>query len=124
MALTKRQIRARYARTEHGYKSRMLESARHRAKKRGIEFSITTDDIVIPERCPLLGIPLLRHTGYRSDSNPSLDRIDNSKGYVPGNVQVISLRANRLKSDATLAELIQLTVALAAKVGTISSPCY
>jgi hypothetical protein len=35
----------------------------------------------------------------------SLDRIKNSRGYVPGNVLVISLRANLLKGQATLAEL-------------------
>jgi hypothetical protein len=42
--------------------------------------------------------------GKRPDS-PSIDRIDNSKGYVKGNRVVISMRANRLKSDMTLCEL-------------------
>lgn len=35
----------------------------------------------------------------------SLDRIDNSKGYVRGNVMVISLRANAIKNNATAEEL-------------------
>jgi hypothetical protein len=37
---------------------KMFHNAQHRAKRKGIPFSITIDDIVIPETCPLLGIPL------------------------------------------------------------------
>jgi hypothetical protein len=37
--------------------------------------------------------------------NYSLDRIDSSKGYIKGNVWVISLRANRIKNDSTPQEL-------------------
>ncbi len=55
------------------------------------------------ESCPILHIKLT-HDGNR-DHSPSLDRIIPQKGYVKGNVQVISLRANRIKSDATLEEL-------------------
>jgi hypothetical protein len=65
-------------------------------------------DITIPDVCPLLGIPISLETGdKRSPHNPSLDRIDPdpSIGYVRGNVQVISARANWLKADATLQEL-------------------
>jgi len=39
------------------------------------------------------------------DAAPSIDRVDNSKGYVPGNVRIISWRANRLKNDATVEEM-------------------
>lgn len=39
------------------------------------------------------------------DGSPSLDRVDNTRGYVPGNVLVISWKANQIKSNATLAEL-------------------
>lgn len=64
-------------------------------------------DIVVPERCPILGINLVRGVGQRTylDSSPSLDRIIPAKGYVRGNIAVISMRANRIKSDATLDEL-------------------
>jgi hypothetical protein len=40
--------------------------------------------------------------------SPSLDRIDPSRGYIPGNVQVISNRANLLKRDGTLREIVLL----------------
>ena len=90
---------------------KLLYAARSRAKKNGLECTITVDDIVIPEFCPALGIKLEPRVGAgRSNReeigcSPSLDRIDNSKGYVPGNVAVISLRANMIKTDATAAEL-------------------
>jgi hypothetical protein len=85
----------------------MLARVRARAKANGIQFSLTREDIVIPSLCPILGIPfgpLGRGKGAKSDSM-SLDRIDPAKGYVPGNVQVISQKANRMKNDATAAEL-------------------
>lgn len=83
----------------------MLRDARGRAKRKGLPFSITKADIAIPELCPVLGIPLIRSTGSVSPASPSLDRIDNSKGYIPGNVCVISHRANMLKNSASLDEL-------------------
>lgn len=75
------------------------------AKKRGHEVTITEADIIIPKRCPILGIPIVMGSRTQKDGSPSLDRIDTSKGYIPGNVEVISWRANRLKSDASLAEV-------------------
>jgi hypothetical protein len=38
--------------------------------------------------------------------SPSLDRIKPELGYVPGNIQVISARANVMKNDATPEELL------------------
>lgn len=82
----------------------LLHSAKKRAKKLGREFTIVEKDIIIPESCPLLGIPLFKSKGRMADNSPSLDRIDSTKGYVPGNVWVISQRANMLKSNGTLEE--------------------
>lgn len=75
---------------------RMLGSAKSRANKKGREFSIELSDITVPTTCPVLGTPMV---------SPSLDRIDSSKGYVKGNVRVISKRANMLKNNATIEEL-------------------
>ena len=85
----------------------MVRSARHRAEKAGVPFSITKDDIVIPTHCPILGIPLVHGRGRKgpTEHSPSLDRVRPEEGYVPGNVIVISQRANRIKSDASIQEL-------------------
>mgnify|MGYP001590626337 CR=1 FL=1 len=100
--------------SEQGRRYRLLENAKRRAKKKGLEFSITLDDITIPSLCPLLGIEIqLGGDGLFNMNSPSLDRIDNSKGYVKGNVAVISLKANKLKSDLSLKELRSLASALA-----------
>lgn len=91
----------------------ILSKSRRAAPKRGFEFSIGLQDLLpLPEMCPLLGLKLC-YTGDKSDSSPSLDRKDSSRGYVPGNVWVVSNRANFLKSNATLGELELLTSNLA-----------
>lgn len=89
--------------------SYLYQNAKSRAKKAGLEFTIEKSDIIIPEKCPVFGVPLELVYGEGTKNNkPSLDRIDSSKGYVKGNVQVISWRANNLKSDGTLEEFIKL----------------
>lgn len=83
--------------------------AEYRAKRDGIDFQIAPDDVVLCESCPVLGIPLFvsKGKGYAPNS-PSLDRIDNTKGYVKGNVRVISARANALKRDASIGEVLAI----------------
>lgn len=87
---------------------RMWQGAKHRAKVNNIDFDITVDDIIVPEYCPVFGFKLNWYNETQANDSPSLDRKDNNKGYVKGNVQVISLKANRIKSDATLDELRSL----------------
>ncbi len=82
----------------------LLYEAKRRAKRKGIEFTITVDDVNLPSMCPVLGIPLIFGTSKIRDTSPTLDRTDNSRGYVPGNVKIISWRANTLKSSGTLDE--------------------
>jgi len=87
----------------------MLHRARHRAKTTGLEFDLVAEDVPIPAVCPVLGIPLSLGGGLsRRDHAPSIDRMDNLKGYVKGNVIVVSWRANRLKGDASNRELALL----------------
>ena len=83
-------------------KERFLwRSARLRAENKGLEFTIVESDINIPDVCPVFKVPF--ETGGMK--GPSIDRIDNSKGYTPENIQVISRRANTMKGDATYEEM-------------------
>lgn len=86
--------------------TRMLSSARARAKKAGVPFEITVDDIVIPDKCPVFGFEL--QNGVSRDTSPSIDRIRPELGYVKSNIQIISTRANRIKNNSTPEELRML----------------
>lgn len=86
----------------------LLDLAKARAKKNNLEFNIDIDDIIIPNICPVLGIPIKSGVGKTIDSSPTIDRINNNLGYVKGNIKIISWRANKLKSDATSDELYRV----------------
>jgi hypothetical protein len=92
--------------------SRLLSLTKYRAQKRGIPFDLSVEDIVVPDFCPVLGLPLYRNTWGRAQgpNSPSVDRIDPARGYVKGNVRVISSRVNVIKSNATPEELLRVAV--------------
>jgi hypothetical protein len=100
--------RGDYLQTPHGKLRRLLQIARHRAKQEGMEFSVKFKDLSIPTTCPALDIPIYWHTDSKLDNRPSLDRVDNSRGYTKENTRIISWRANVLKRDATLSEIAGL----------------
>jgi hypothetical protein len=79
----------------------LLTKAKERAKLKGLEFNITVDDIIIPEYCPILEIKLTKGKYKDYQNSPSLDRIDSNKGYIKGNIAVISVLANTMKNKAT-----------------------
>lgn len=82
-----------------------IANARERAKRMGLPCTITPDDLFVPPRCPVLDTEWVYGTGYSDPRCPTLDRIKLHLGYVPGNVRVISLRANVLRNDASAEEL-------------------
>lgn len=89
----------------------MLSSSRRRATKACVPHTITLEDIeaVMTDTCPVFG-HRIGHTptgGGPGPWSPCLDRIDPAKGYVPGNIQVISHKANVMKNDASPDELLQ-----------------
>ena len=98
------------------------QHAKERAKKKGLEFNIEEFDINIPIICPILGIPIYKIGSEGKPSGPcansaSLDRIDNTKGYVKGNVKIISHKANTMKHNATPEELIKFALWVFATYG-------
>lgn len=85
---------------------RIYNRIKSRCSKNNIEFNLELEDIIIPEKCPILNKPFVY-----GDTNwtYSVDRINNSKGYIKGNIQIISNRANRLKGDFTINEFQKIT---------------
>lgn len=109
---TQRRCKECYREKAHDDPVYMLwNGAKQRAKALGIEFTLTQADIVIPERCPWLDIPLVgaRNQGRGPrDNSPTLDRIIPEVGYVRGNIIVISSLANRIKNNATPEQLARV----------------
>lgn len=88
--------------------TKAVHSARTRAAARGIAFAIDVAHLeaIAPPICPALSIPLNYRAGRGMCQNdaPTVDRLDPDAGYVPGNVAVISYKANRMKNNGSLAE--------------------
>lgn len=102
-AKVREQVKVRYA---DNVPAHMLKAARKRAAEAGVPCTITVKDIFVPDACPILGLELkVASGGVPADNSPSLDRRVPDKGYVPGNVAVISYLANRIKNNATAPQL-------------------
>lgn len=88
------------------HKQRLLKNAKSRAVKKGLDFNLTEDDIILPELCPLLKVPFIPGTKGDYRFTYSLDKIDPLKGYTKDNVWVITMKANTMKSNATKEQLL------------------
>lgn len=88
--------------------AKMWRRAKSRANEQGIPFDIVVDDIVIPDVCPVLGIPIKINVGKSGAfmDSPSLDKIIPELGYVKGNIQVMSQLANQMKGAASREQLL------------------
>jgi hypothetical protein len=82
-------------------------AAKTRAKANGWTFSLTKDWLAsaIVDRCPLLGIELSYSNTAALRDSAAIDRVDSNHGYVPENCWIISMQANRIKSNATVDEI-------------------
>jgi hypothetical protein len=92
---------------EDNYELWILNSAKRNAERYNLPFNLTIEDILIPKYCPYLNFELTKLRGSgQLDSNASIDKLNPKLGYVKGNVQIISRKANRMKNDATPEELL------------------
>ena len=90
---------------------RLLYRAYKSHQKEGFIFNLNANDIVIPKHCPFLDVELSTNPkDYKESYYASIDRIDSSKGYVKGNIQIISMKANKMKTSATQEQLLQFAV--------------
>jgi len=93
-------------RYRNNWSHNQVVAKRSLSKRKDLPFDLDESDLIIPEFCPVLGIPIFFEDGNGPKSHsPSIDRLIPSKGYVKGNIHVISRKANRIKNDATLDEL-------------------
>lgn len=100
---------------------RLLNQCQRSARTRGHECTITADDIeamLAPMTCSATGLPLTWEHGGDSTANPwgpSIDRLDCSRGYVPGNVRVVCWAFNQMRGDFPDEVVIALAKAVAAR---------
>lgn len=72
---------------------------------------VISHGIHLPDSCPVLRIPIRYGNsvaGIDRNNAASVDRVNPSLGYIPGNVAILSLRANRLKNNSTVDELYDI----------------
>lgn len=104
-------------------RKRLWSRRRREARGRGLEFNLTLDDLLVPLCCPVLGIPLIPNSKSGPCANsPTVDRIDNTQGYVPDNIVVVSSKANRMKNNGNLAELKQVLLWMKQTLGAYAQP--
>lgn len=91
-------------------KRMLVQAARSRAQRRQMDFDLDVTRIHWPTHCPVFETAFNYGAPHKKGEGPSLDRLDNSKGYTLDNIAVISLRANTLKNNATADELEKVLV--------------
>jgi hypothetical protein len=107
---TKQKNKKKYSKSskDHVWKlEQTLKASKERAARKNLEHTLTLEQLTLlypkDNLCPIFGTEL--QWGFPKDTSPSLDRIDSTKGYTYENCQIISNKANRIKSDATPIEL-------------------
>lgn len=85
-----------------------FRSKKANAIKSGKEFTIDFGDLTFPTHCPVLGLELDYFCDGKQENSVTFDRVDPSKGYIKGNVVMISWRANRIKNDGTAEEHLRI----------------
>ena len=95
-----------------GSKKRTAD-AKNRSTKKGLPFLLEYSDIEYPTHCAVTGLELTYSLCAEEDGRgrlnaASIDRIDSSLGYVPGNVRVISWIGNSMKGDLSESDFLNV----------------
>ena len=81
---------------------RLFHLAKRRASDKNIEFLLTKDLIKLKfpkdNKCPVTRKEF-KYDIKDKNQNPTIDRIDNSKGYTPENIVIVSYIVNKIKND-------------------------
>ena len=85
-------------------KREKFRNKKNSSSGKGWEWTVEFGDLTWPTHCPILGLELDFFAEMRQENSPSFDRIDPTKGYIKGNVQIMSWRANRIKNDGSALE--------------------
>lgn len=106
-----------YKSTNKGWRVSKLERLKASALSRNIPIDLESTDIPMPETCIYLGLTLDYSASSVQDNSPSVDRIDNSRGYTKENIQTISNKANVMKYSASKEELVEFAKSVLALHG-------
>lgn len=89
-------------------RSSLIKSVKNRSDENNLPFDLIAEDLIFPHKCPVLDIELDYSTNLvHSKNKPTIDKIIPELGYIKGNIQIISMLANQMKSNATNEELIK-----------------
>lgn len=107
-------FRQHYKQTLSGTASTLLSGVKSRAKAKGLESDLDlawVEERLGPLKCEATGVDLVLevdngvcHSAFR----PSIDRIDNGKGYTKDNCRVVSVIFNKAKSDYNDADVLKM----------------
>jgi hypothetical protein len=107
---TNREKRRKERQTMETWCAQIISPIRRRAAEQNLPFDLDAGYLrsIWPANnlCPVLYTEFLFGREKGNNAGPSVDRRVPEKGYVRGNVTILSYRANRLKCDATPSELL------------------
>lgn len=90
---------------------RLIKDSKQRAKKKNLEHTLTKEELYIPKYCPVLGHELKPNKGTTASAcSPTIDRMNNNRGYTKDNIKVISFEANTIKGSATSDKLFKVAL--------------
>ncbi len=107
MKLTREEknLRVNKLRRSWSHSKWLYHIGRARARHKKIEWNLEISDIIVPKRCPVLGMKLVMNSVTPKNNSATIDRINPKIGYIKSNVAVISHLANKIKSNATAEEI-------------------